>query len=113
MQMKRFSETIWNRIPKTRFIKYKQFQTNVLDAAAHFIIGNLATLLISYTTTGCLEHGNQRVKSAQRQSTFYVKARRCIVRGLKKKKGDKIKKQEGPLYGPGKILYCFLLIFRF
>ena len=41
-----FTGTIWNRIPKTRFIKYKQFQMAVHDVAAHFNIGNLATLLI-------------------------------------------------------------------
>ena len=43
----------------------------VHDAAVHFNIGNLATLLIYdklgiervyYTTTGCLEHDNQQVK---------------------------------------------------
>ena len=106
-----FNGTIWNRIPKTRFIKYKQFQMAVHDAAAHFNIGNLATLLIYdkldiergyYTTTGCLENDNQRVKNVRRQSTSYVKTRRCIVRGLKKKKGDKTKKHEGTLYGPRK-----------
>ena len=66
-----FNGTIWNRIPKTRFIKYKQFQMDVHDAAVHFNIGNLTTLLIYdklviergyYTTTGCLAHDNQRVK---------------------------------------------------
>ena len=81
--------TIWNRIRKTRFIKYKQFQMAVHDAAVHFNIGNLATLFIYdkldiergyYTTPGCLEHDNQRVKNARRQSTSYVKTRRCIVR---------------------------------
>ena len=60
-------------------------------------IGNLATLLIYdklgmervyYTTTCCLEHVNQRVKNARRQST-YVKTRRCIVRELKRKRGTK------------------------
>ena len=45
----------------------------VHDAAAHFNVGNLATLLIYdklergyYTTPGCLEHDNQRVKNARR-----------------------------------------------
>ena len=28
------------------FIKYKQFEMSVCDAAAHFNVGNLATLLI-------------------------------------------------------------------
>ena len=41
-----FNGAIWNRTPKTRFIKYKQFLMAVHDASAHFNIGNLATLLI-------------------------------------------------------------------
>ena len=41
-----FNGKIWNRIPKTIFIKYKQFQMAVHDAAVHFNIANLATLLI-------------------------------------------------------------------
>ena len=40
-----FNGTIWNRIPKTRFIKYKQFQMAVHDAAAHFNIGNLCQFM--------------------------------------------------------------------
>ena len=37
---------IWNRVPKSCFIKYKQFATAIFDATAHFNIGNLATLMI-------------------------------------------------------------------
>ena len=37
---------MWNRIPKSRFVGYKQFGMGVLDAVAHFNIGNMSTLLI-------------------------------------------------------------------
>ena len=55
---------IWNRVPKTYFIKYKQFAAAVFDATAHFNIGNLATLRIYdkfyvergyFTTTDCID----------------------------------------------------------
>ena len=38
--------TIWFRIPKTRFVKYKHCQMAVRDAAACFNSGHLTTLLI-------------------------------------------------------------------
>ena len=41
-QNESFNGMIWNRIPKSRFIKYKQFAMAIFDAAAHFNIGNLA-----------------------------------------------------------------------
>ena len=41
-----FSGTIWDRITKTRFMKCKQYQMAVHDAAAHFNIGHLTTLLM-------------------------------------------------------------------
>ena len=50
-----FNGTIWNRIPKTRFIKCKQFQMVVHDAPVHSNIGNLATLLI-YDKLGMEEY---------------------------------------------------------
>ena len=43
-QNEAFNGTIWNRIPKSKFIKYKQFEMAVCDATAHFNVGNLATL---------------------------------------------------------------------
>ena len=45
-QNEAFNGTIWNRIPKSRFVGYKQFGMGVLDAVVHFNIGNLATLFI-------------------------------------------------------------------
>ena len=45
-QNESFNGMIWNRVPKSRFIKYKQFATAIFDATAHFNIGNLATLMI-------------------------------------------------------------------
>ena len=45
-QNESFNGMIWNRIPKSPFIKYKQFATAIFDATAHFNIGNLATIMI-------------------------------------------------------------------
>ena len=45
-QNEAFNGTIWNRIPKPRFVGYKQFKLGVLDAVAPYNIGNMATLLI-------------------------------------------------------------------
>ena len=45
-QNETFNGTIWTRIPNTNFVDFKVFELSVLDAVAHFNIGNLATLLI-------------------------------------------------------------------
>ena len=63
-QNESFNGMIWNRVPKSRFIKYKQFATTIFDATAHVNIGNLATLMIYdkldiergyYTTKSCID----------------------------------------------------------
>ena len=64
---------VWSRVPKTRFMKYKQFSAAVYDAVVHFKVGNIATLLIynklhidrgCYTTKGCLDK-NKTIISTQ------------------------------------------------
>ena len=40
-QNEAFNGTIWNRIPKTRFVKFKVFELAVFDAVSHFNIGKL------------------------------------------------------------------------
>ena len=63
---------VWSRVPKTRFMKYKQFSAAVYDAAVHFKVGNIATLLIYdklhidrgfYTTKGCLDKNKTRIST--------------------------------------------------
>ena len=109
-QNEAFNGTIWNRIPKSRFVGYKQFEMGVLDAVAHFNIGNMATLLIYdkmgmergfYTLKGCMNENTSRIKNANRKDKESVKIRRRLLRGVRKCKSDKSKKQEGSVYGYG------------
>ena len=80
------------------------------DAVAHFNIGNKATLLIFdgmqmnrgyYTTLGCQDDNNYRLKNASRKSGDRYRMRRKLLRGKKKSKGDKTSEIEGLLYGAG------------
>ena len=79
-----FNGTIWNRVPKIRFISFKVFELSVLDAVSHFNIGNLATLLIYdkvgihrgyYTTKGCLKDDGRHIINSKRKSLDSVKSR--------------------------------------
>ena len=45
-QNESLSGIIWKRVPKQRFIKLKIFKIGVYDSVAHFIVGNMVTLLI-------------------------------------------------------------------
>ena len=45
-QNESFNGLIWRRTPKDRFVKMATFELAVYDAAAHFNIGNLASLLV-------------------------------------------------------------------
>ena len=110
-QNESFNTLIWKRTPKDRFVKLKQFEIAVYDAAAHFNIGNLATLLVYdyvniergyFTTNGCINDNQYRIKNARRQSTGSSKVHRRYLRGMKKSKSDKTKKAEGKVYGAGK-----------
>ena len=72
---------------------------------------NLATLLVFdevniergyFTTKGCINDNQNRIKNARRQNTESSKVRRRYLRGLRKSKCDKTKKVEGKVYGAGK-----------
>ena len=63
---------VWNRVPKTRFMKYKQISAAIYDAGVHFKVRNIATLLIYdkpyidrrlYTTKGCLDENQRRIST--------------------------------------------------
>ena len=81
-QNEAFNGIIWNRIPKSRFVGYKQFEMDVLDGVVHFNIGNLATVLIFdqmgmergfCTMNGCLNENTRRITNANRKDTKSVK----------------------------------------
>ena len=70
-QNESFNGLIWRRTPKDRFVKMATFELAVYDAAAHFNIGNLASLLVYdnvniergyYTIQGCIVDNNLRIK---------------------------------------------------
>ena len=70
-QNESFNGLIWRRTPKDRFVKMATFELAVYDAAAHFNIGNLASLLMYdnvniergyYTIQGCIVDNNVRIK---------------------------------------------------
>ena len=45
-QNESYNSLIWKRTPKDKFVKQMTFEIAVYDSAAHFNVGNLATLLI-------------------------------------------------------------------
>ena len=109
-QNESFNGTTWNRIPKDRFVKLNTFEIGMYDAVAHFNVGNLASLLI-YDAVGvergyctvhrCIADDNYRLSNSRRQSSDIVKNHRRFLRGQRKVKSVKTKKQEGKVYGAG------------
>ena len=94
-QNESFNGMIWNRVPKSRFNKYKQFATAIFDATAHFNIGNLAALMIYdkldiergyYPTKGCIDDNCVRINNARRKSSDEYQGSRKFIRGEKKRK---------------------------
>ena len=72
-----------------------------------------------YTMNGCLNENTRRIKNANRKDTESVKVRRHLLRGKRKCKSDKSKKQEGSVYGYGiffnvlGLCFCFRSVFLF
>lgn len=88
----------------------KQFAAAVYDAAVHFNVGNLGTLLLYdkmnidrgfYTTKGCLRENKTRISNALRKSSSFYQDRRKRIRGEKKLKLVRNKTTEGKVYEPG------------
>ena len=109
-QNESFNATIWNRIPKHRFVKLQTFEIGTYDAVAHFNIGNSATLRIYdavglergfWTLKGCADDDEYRKSNSRRQSSNTMKINRRKSRGLKKMKSVKNRKKEGKVYGAG------------
>ena len=101
---------IWNRIPKNIFVGFDVLQFGVYDAVAHFSIGAEAAVEIfkevnldpgEYFLTGMRKINKERIAKADFKGKEVNKKKRKMLRGLKKKKGDKLKQEEGTLYKPG------------
>ena len=92
IQNESFNASIWNRIPKHRFVKLQTFEIGTYDAVAHFNVGNSATLRINdavglergfWTLKGCADDDEYRKSNSRRQSSNTMVHRRKL-RGLKK-----------------------------
>ena len=105
-----FNNMIWERAPKANYCGLNTLKLSVYDAVASFNYGGKATLdILSFLN---LEPGYFTMKMCE-QLNFtrkYVSAyknmesskkRRKIIRGGKKKKGDKEKVKEGKTYEAG------------
>ena len=103
-QNESINATIWNRVPKHRFVKLQTFEIG------HFNVGNFATLRIYdavglesefWTLKGCADDDEYRKSNSRRQSSNTMKVHRRKLRGLKKCKSIKNRKKEGKVYGAG------------
>ena len=105
-----FNGIVWNRIPKTTYVRFDQFQVGVYDAVCHFNIGNNAVIKIyeklglkpgNNTYIGCKHLNEKRLKNASMKEMKKTKLRRCVLRGKNKKKADNDLEVEGETYACG------------
>jgi hypothetical protein len=101
---------IWKRLPKIVFVGADVLQLGVYDAVAHFNIGSKTSVQILkelgmvpglYFEEGIKKADKQRVAKANHKNKAEIKKQRKVTRGLKKRKDDKIKEQEGKTYKAG------------
>ena len=105
-----FNSTIWERVPKSSFCGIKKLKLAVYDTIAVYNYGRKATLDIFeklniapgfYTKQMCQSMNIKRKYSAGYKNMDITKKRRKIIRGNKKKKGEKLLNVEGVSYEPG------------
>ena len=101
---------VWNRIPKTTYVGFDQFQVGVYDAVCHFNIGNNAVIKIyeklelkpgKNTYIACKHLNEKRPKNAVRKEMKKTKLRRRMLRGNNKKRADNDLEVEGETYACG------------
>ena len=109
-QNESFNATIWERIPKTRFVSRTQLEFAVNDAVANFNIGRKSSVVIfeklcmipgRYTLKGCQHINKRRLFNSVYKSMENSKKRRKIIRGNIKKKDDKEEEKDGESYAAG------------
>ena len=109
-QNESFNGTIWERLPKTKYVSFLQLQFGVYDAVANFNIGRKASVLIYeklglipgyYTLKGCSTQNKKRLFHSGYKNKLLSKKRRKVIRGAAKKKEDVDVDNEGTLYEPG------------
>jgi hypothetical protein len=107
---KSFNGMIWRRVPKTVFVGSDVFKVGVYDAVAHFNMGERATTKVletmglnagSLNEAGVIQADQLRVRKANYKAEPKNKTRRKVLRGQRKKTGDKNKEKEGETYAAG------------
>ena len=110
-QNESFNGTIWDRLPKSKYVAIDQLIFGVYDAVGHFNIGSKASILTleklnivpgRYTLKGCSNQNKRCLFLAGYKNRSPTKRRRKVIRVKKKRsKEDKDTETEGKLYEPG------------
>ena len=109
-QNESFNGMIWRRVPKTVFVGSDVFKVGVYDAVAHFNMGERATTKVletmglnagSLNEAGVIQADQLRARKANYKAEPKNKTRRKVLRGQRKKTGDKNKEKEGETYAAG------------
>ena len=109
-QNESFNATIWERIPKTRFVSHTQLEFAVNDAVANFNIGRESCVVIfeklrmlpgRYTLKGSQHINKRRLFNSLYKNIENSKKRRKIISGNIKKKDDKEEEKDGESYASG------------
>ena len=105
-----FNGIIWERIPKTVYVRYDQLQLGIYDAISHFDIGKKAIIEVyqalnidpgRYMMISCSALNRRRLYHAGTKNKQETKDRRKALRGEKKNKEDNDVEKEGTTYGKG------------
>ena len=105
-----FNGTIWDRLPKTKFVTLNQLRFGTYDAVANFNIGRKASVLVyekmgmapgRFMLKGCDRKNRKRLSFSKYQNQPKTKKRRKVIRGKKKQKDDTDKDKEGTVYKAG------------
>ena len=106
-QNESFNGTIWERLPKSKFVTFTQLKFGAYDAVANFNIGRKASVLIyekmmmipgKHFLKGCKEKNRKRLFHLNYKNSATSKKRRKVIRGQKKLAADNAKKKEGTVY---------------
>ena len=109
-QNESFNGTIWERVPKTRYVGIEKLKFGVYDAIANFNIGRKASVLMfermgmipgRYASKGCSVQNRKRLYIANYKNKSSTKTRRKVISGKKKQKDDVNIETEGTQYLAG------------
>jgi hypothetical protein len=109
-QNESFNATIWERIPKSKYVSLTQLEFGVYDAVGTFNIGRKASILVFeklkmipgyYTIEGCKYLNAKRLSMSAYKNNDKNKTQRKVLRGSNYKIADKHEQKEGNLYEAG------------